>query len=688
MKDQIYSAYHFTEESGAEEFPQGARGEAPAQEQTAQGTPMIDEYGTDITLAAVKGALDPVVAREEEVLRIAQILCRRKKNNPIIIGEPGVGKSAIVEGLAQKIAERRVPPMLSDKRIVALEMASIVAGTQYRGQFEARIKKLIEELRRHPEIILFIDEIHTIIGAGSAPGSLDAANILKPALARGEVQCIGATTLKEYRKSIEKDGALERRFQKLQVSPTSPETTLAILRNIKGRYEEHHGVCYTDDALSACVDLSLQYITDRAFPDKAIDLLDEAGSSARLETVGVTPPAEIQEKEILVRKLKEDKLQAVASQDYELAGNLRDNILKAEKEVESLMAEWQRSAHECCRMIDADEVARTVARITGIPVHRLTADDNSKLKNVNEALHKNVVGQRQAIERVYKAIVRSRLGLKDEGRPVGAFLFVGPTGVGKTHLVKTLATEYFGSPDALIRVDMSEFGEKHTTSRLVGAPPGYVGYDEGGQLTERVRRRPYSVVLFDEIEKAHPDVFNMLLQVMDEGHLTDGNGVKVDFRNSIIVLTSNCGTAMASQFSKAVGFETEATPESEKNRTESLVMKQLQKTFPPEFLGRLDDVILFDKLSLEDFKDIVKLQVEALVARLRRSGSSLSLSSEALDFLATAAFEHKSGARALRTVIQTHIEDPLCELMMNSVSVSAYAVSLSPDGDKLSIERR
>ncbi len=670
MKKQIEANLRFDSDDADERLQSPSESKENSGRQSASATPVVDEYGTDITRMASLGVLDPVVAREDEVLRVAQILCRRKKNNPVIIGEPGVGKSAIVEGLATMIVQRRVPLILADKRIVALEMSSLVAGTQYRGQFEARIKKLIDELRSHPEIILFIDEIHTIIGAGSSAGSLDAANILKPALARGEVQCIGATTMKEYRKSIEKDGALERRFQKVQVEPTSAEVSRTILANLSERYGKYHGVVYTDEALDAIISLSERYITGRFFPDKAIDVLDEAGANARMSSLDVALPSDIEEKEQLIERLTKEKAAAAAAQDFEQAAMLRDEIVSLEEEIETLKDEWRKNLQNTVRFVTDSDIERVVSKMTGIPVERMATGESEKLARVHDALMKNVIGQNEAVNSVHRAIVRSRLGMKDANRPVGTFLFVGPTGVGKTHLVKTLATEYFGSPDALIRVDMSEFGEKHTTSRLVGAPPGYVGYDEGGQLTERVRRRPYSVVLFDEIEKAHPDVFNILLQVMDEGRLTDGNGVSVDFRNTIIVLTSNCGTAMASEFGTGIGFESALSADASEKRTASLVMKQVRRTFPPEFLGRLDEIVLFNKLRLEDIERIARLQLSELVARVAANGCKLTIEDEATCFIAKCANEDKSGARALRSVIQSQVEDRLCDLLLANGSAS------------------
>lgn len=626
----------------------------------AGDTTITDTFGTDYTKLAAQGALDPVVGREKETQRLVQILCRRKKNNPVVIGAPGVGKSAIVEGLAQLIAARKVPSLLADKRIVALDMASIVAGTQYRGQFEERLRRLIVELKEHPEIVLFIDEIHTIIGAGSAPGSLDAANILKPALARGEVQCIGATTVDEYRKTIEKDGALERRFQKILVEPTSTEETLQILHNIKGRYEEHHNVTYTEEALEACVNLTARYITDRALPDKAIDALDEAGS--RIHLADTDAPKEIAEKEAEVALLKEQKLEAAQAQDYERAANLRDTIVTMTAEIDRMTEEWHRQQRKHPQTVDAADVAGVVSMISGVPVTRVAESESIRLKGMKKALCERVIAQDKAVEKLVRAITRSRIGLKSADRPIGTFMFVGPTGVGKTHLVKCLAEWMFGSKDALITIDMSEYGEKYSVSRLVGAPPGYVGYEEGGQLTEKVRRKPYSVILLDEIEKAHSDVFNTLLQVMDEGRMTDGNGVTVDFRNTVIVLTSNSGTRQLREFGSGVGFN--MPDEITGEQAEDVVMKTLKKQFAPEFLNRLDDVIMFHPLNRESAAQIADLELAELQKRIEKMGYSLTVTPEVRTFIVDKGFNAQYGARSLKRAIQQHLEDLLCDALM------------------------
>ena len=623
-------------------------------------TPVIDHFGTDLTAIAAKGGLDPVVGRERETERMVQILCRRKKNNPILIGDPGVGKSAVVEGLAQRIAGGKAPRVLAGKRIVALDMAAIVAGTQYRGQFEERLRKLIEELKKHNEIILFVDEIHTIIGAGSAPGSLDAANILKPALARGEVQCIGATTINEYRKTIEKDGALERRFQKIQLEPATADETLQILHNLRSRYEQHHNVHYTDAALAACVRLTNRYLTDRALPDKAIDALDEAGSRVHLSSSGTLE--NILQKEREVAELKQQKNAAAQAQDYEKAANLRDQMAEAERQLAALVKEWEAEASQSPSVVDEDQVAAVVSIMSGVPVERVTRSEEDRLRGMKDALRSKVIAQDKAIERVVRSITRSRLGLKGAERPIGTFLFVGPTGVGKTHLVKCLAEWMFGSKDALIRMDMSEYGEKYSVSRLVGAPPGYVGYEEGGQLTEKVRRHPYSVVLLDEIEKAHPDVFNTLLQVMDEGRMTDGNGVTADFRNTIIIMTSNSGTRQLKDFGSGVGFNSshEATAE----QAESIVMKALSKQFAPEFLNRLDDIVMFHPLTADNALDIADLEIRALQKRLDNVPLQLEVTDAARRFLVAKGFDSKYGARSLKRAIHKYLEDNLCDYLM------------------------
>ncbi|RRD80465.1 ATP-dependent Clp protease ATP-binding subunit [Alloprevotella sp. OH1205_COT-284] len=646
----------------------------------SQDTPIIDNYGTDLTRAAAEGVLDPIVGRHDEIERMAQILSRRKKNNPILIGAPGVGKSALVEGLAQLIVQNKVPHLLANKRIVSLDMATIVAGTQYRGQFEERLRRLIDELKKHREIILFIDEIHTIIGAGSAPGSLDAANILKPALARGEVQCIGATTICEFKKTIEKDGALDRRFQKIQLEATSPEDTLQILRNIKDRYEDHHNVIYTDEALEACVRLTERYIADRSLPDKAIDALDEAGS--RVHLLNVRVPKEIEEKEVETTNLRTLKEAAASRQEYELAANLRDQLSQAEAELKGLKENWQQDLKNHRVTVDLDDIAGVVSMISGVPAERMKESENIRLKGMKTALSEKVIAQNRAIERLTRAITRNRLGLKDPNRPIGTFMFVGPTGVGKTHLVKTLAEFMFGRKDALIRIDMSEYGEKFSTSRLVGAPPGYVGYEEGGQLTEQVRRHPYSIILLDEIEKAHPDVFNTLLQVMDEGRMTDGNGTTVDFRNTIIIMTSNSGSRQIKEFGAGIGFSASKEGLSA-DAAESIVRKALQRQFAPEFLNRIDDVIMFEPLNRNSITLIADLEIKALADRLASTGHTLHITPEATAFVAQKGYEPQYGARSLKRTIQELIEDPVCDLFLDGQQGTHLHVELAPSGDKL-----
>ena len=564
-------------------------------------TPALDNFGTDLTYMALNDLLDPVVGREKEIERVAQILNRRKKNNPILIGEPGVGKSAIVEGLAQRIVAHRVSRTLWDKRIVVLDLASVVAGTKYRGQFEERLRCIIKELQQNPDVIVFIDEIHTIVGAGNAAGSMDAANMLKPALSRGEFQCIGSTTLDEFRKTIEKDGALERRFQKVQVAPTTAEETLQILQNLRERYERHHNVRYTEDALQACVKLTGRYITDRSFPDKAIDALDEAGSRMRIQNYPV--PEEVIKLEQLMGELEEKKLEAAERQDFEVAADLRDQCKRVMEQIEQAQQAWDKSIIESEKsLVDEQVVAEVISTMTGIPVQRIGQEENERLRNLKETLQQKVIGQDEAVAMVSRAIQRSRVGLKDPQRPIGTFLFVGPTGVGKTYLAKCLAEELFGKADAIIRIDMSEYMEKHTVSRMVGAPPGYVGYDEGGQLTEQVRRKPYSIVLLDEIEKAHSDVFNLLLQVMDEGRLTDGNGNTIDFRNTVIIMTSNCGSKQIRDFGRGVGFQSETDVMTGKKQNRDIVKKALDKQFAPEFMNRVDNIVYFDHLSQEDLQ--------------------------------------------------------------------------------------
>ena len=641
-------------------------------------TPVLDNFGIDLTKAATEGLLDPVIGREKEIERVAQILSRRKKNNPILIGQPGVGKSAIVEGLAIRIVQHRISRILWDKRVIILDMASVVAGTKYRGQFEERIRSILNELQKNPNIILFIDEIHTIVGAGSAAGTMDAANMLKPALARGEVQCVGATTIDEYRKSIEKDGALERRFQKVLVEPTTADETLQILQNLKGRYEEHHQVTYTPEALQACVNLTERYITDRSFPDKAIDAMDEAGSRIHIQEIPVSPEVEQLEKRII--ELQESKNQAVKRQNFELAANLRDQIQKAQEELEKAQMEWEASLSNERAVVNESTIAHVVSMMTGIPVTKMGQEENERLRGLKSALQKSVIGQDDAIEKLVKAIQRSRVGLKDPRRPIGTFMFVGPTGVGKTYLTKRLAEELFGSPDAIIRIDMSEYMEKHTVSRMMGAPPGYVGYEEGGQLTEKVRRKPYSIVLLDEIEKAHPDVFNILLQVMDEGRLTDGNGTTIDFKNTIVVMTSNCGTRQIREFGQGVGFQSTADPGKNKSLSRDIVKKALKKQFAPEFLNRLDNIIYFDQLDQEAIMKIVDVELAPLTERMKTMNLNLVVTPEAKALLGKKGYDVQFGARPLKRAIQNMLEDPLCEVLMGEVPPHSTLRADAPAG--------
>ncbi len=632
------------------------------QKQADGGTPYLDNYGIDLTQAAEGGKLDPVVGREKEIERIAQILSRRKKNNPILIGEPGVGKSAIAEGLALRIVEKRVSRALFGKRIISLDMTAVVAGTKYRGQFEERIRAILTEVKKHPDVILFIDEIHTIVGAGSAAGSMDAANMLKPALARGEIQCIGATTLDEYRKNIEKDGALERRFQKVLVEPTSPEETLQILRNIKDKYEEHHNVTYTDEALEACVRLTDRYVTDRYFPDKAIDAMDEAGSRIHLTHISV--PQEIEEQERLIEEAQQHKNEAIRLQNFELAASFRDRENLYTEQLERLKNEWKEKLKDNRETVDAPQIEEVVSMISGVPVQRMAQAEGVRLKGMKQALLSKVIGQDKAVETLVRSIQRSRVGLKDPNKPIGTFLFLGPTGVGKTHLAKELAKNMFGTTDAIIRIDMSEYMEKFTVSRLVGAPPGYVGYEEGGQLTEKVRRHPYSIVLLDEIEKAHSDVFNMLLQVMDEGRLTDSLGRTVDFKNTIIIMTSNIGTRQLKEFGKGIGF-TAQTGENEKEHANSVIRKALNKSFAPEFINRLDEIVTFDQLDIASLEKIIDIELAGLYKRIKGCGYHLLLDQEAKRFVAEKGYDVQFGARPLKRSIQNHLEDGLAELIIN-----------------------
>ena len=651
----------------------------PAQKKPANDTPVLDNFGTDMTKAAEEGKLDPVVGRVKEIERLAQILSRRKKNNPILIGEPGVGKSAIVEGLALRIVEKKVSRILFDKRVIALDMTAVVAGTKYRGQFEERIRSILNELKKNPNIILFIDEIHTIVGAGSAAGSMDAANMLKPALARGEIQCIGATTLDEYRQNIEKDGALERRFQKVIVEPTTAEETLQILKNIKDKYEDHHNVNYTDAALEACVKLTDQYITDRNFPDKAIDALDEAGS--RVHLTNITAPKEIEEQEKLIDEMKSLKNEAVRLQNFELAASYRDKEKEYTNQLDTLKEEWEKSLKENRETVDDEQIAEVVSMMSGVPVQRMAQAEGMKLLGMKDDLLSKVIGQDKAIATLVKAIQRSRVGLKDPNKPIGTFMFLGPTGVGKTHLAKELAKLMFGSADALIRIDMSEYMEKFTVSRLVGAPPGYVGYEEGGQLTEKVRRKPYSIVLLDEIEKAHPDVFNILLQVMDEGRLTDSYGRTVDFKNTIVIMTSNIGTRQLKEFGKGIGFAAQVRTD-DKEYSRSVITKALNKSFAPEFINRLDEIITFDQLDLDALTRIIDIELKGLYSRVENIGYKLVIDEDAKKFVATKGYDVQFGARPLKRAIQNNLEDDISELILGSEMAAGDTIKVSYDKEK------
>ena len=651
----------------------------PAQKKPANDTPVLDNFGTDMTKAAEEGKLDPVVGRVKEIERLAQILSRRKKNNPILIGEPGVGKSAIVEGLALRIVEKKVSRILFDKRVIALDMTAVVAGTKYRGQFEERIRSILNELKKNPNIILFIDEIHTIVGAGSAAGSMDAANMLKPALARGEIQCIGATTLDEYRQNIEKDGALERRFQKVIVEPTTAEETLQILKNIKDKYEDHHNVNYTDAALEACVKLTDQYITDRNFPDKAIDALDEAGS--RVHLTNITAPKEIEEQEKLIDEMKSLKNEAVRLQNFELAASYRDKEKEYTNQLDTLKEEWEKSLKENRETVDDEQIAEVVSMMSGVPVQRMAQAEGMKLLGMKDDLLSKVIGQDKAIATLVKAIQRSRVGLKDPNKPIGTFMFLGPTGVGKTHLAKELAKLMFGSADALIRIDMSEYMEKFTVSRLVGAPPGYVGYEEGGQLTEKVRRKPYSIVLLDEIEKAHPDVFNILLQVMDEGRLTDSYGRTVDFKNTIVIMTSNIGTRQLKEFGKGIGFAAQIRTD-DKEYSRSVITKALNKSFAPEFINRLDEIITFDQLDLNALTRIIDIELKGLYSRVEHIGYKLVIDEDAKKFVATKGYDVQFGARPLKRAIQNNLEDGISELILGSEMAAGDTIKVSYDKEK------
>ncbi|UPT66105.1 MAG: ATP-dependent Clp protease ATP-binding subunit [Sphingobacteriales bacterium JAD_PAG50586_3] len=643
-------------------------------------TPVLDNFGRDLTKAAEEGKLDPIVGREKEIERVSQILSRRKKNNPILIGEPGVGKSAIAEGLALRIVQRKVSRVLFNKRIITLDLASLVAGTKYRGQFEERMKAVMNELEKSPDVILFIDEIHTIVGAGGASGSLDASNIFKPALARGELQCIGATTLDEYRQYIEKDGALDRRFQKVMVEPASVDETIQILNNIKGKYEDHHNVIYTEEAIKACVSLTSRYITDRFLPDKAIDALDEAGSRVHITNINV--PENIIEIEKKIEDIKDEKNKVVKSQRYEEAARLRDTERQLLEQLEAAKKAWEEETKNHRQTVSEDNVAEVVAMMTGIPVQRVAQNEGNRLVKMLDNLQGKVIGQDDAIKKVVKAIQRNRAGLKDPNRPIGSFVFLGPTGVGKTQLAKELSKYLFDNDDSLIRIDMSEYMEKFAISRLIGAPPGYVGYEEGGQLTEKVRRKPYSVILLDEIEKAHPDVFNLLLQALDDGQMTDSLGRKVDFKNTIIIMTSNIGSRQLKDFGQGVGFTTQAKSTGAADHSKGVVETALKRAFAPEFLNRIDDVIMFNSLSKEDIHKIIDIELSHLYKRIEELGYKISLETGAKDFLVDKGYDANFGARPLKRAIQKYIEDPLAEQILSSKLAEGDTISVDYDKDK------
>ena len=649
-------------------------------------TPMLDSYGKDLTQLAIEGKLDPVVGREKEIKRCSQILARRKKNNPILIGEPGVGKTAIVEGLAKMIVDRTCPRVLFDKKIVSLELANLVAGTKYRGQFEERMEQIIDEVQQNPNIILFIDEIHTLIGAGSASGSLDAANILKPALSRGEIQCLGATTLDEFRGSIEKDGALNRRFQQVMVEPSTPEQSRQIIENIRSKYEDHHSVKYTDSALDACVSYSDRYLQDRFLPDKAIDLMDEAGSSVHIN--GVVVPDSIKKLEEKMVEATARKQKAVDSQQYEAAARLRDEALSVQKEIDEEKLKWEESLKVNRLTVTEDDIAQVISTMTGIPITRLTGSELERLASMAKWLESRVIGQPEAVLKLTKAIQRSRAGLKSKKRPVGTFMFLGPTGVGKTELAKQLSKFMFDSEDAMIRIDMSEYGEKFNATKLLGAPPGYVGYEEGGQLTERVKRKPYSVVLLDEVEKAHPDIFHTLLQVLDEGHMTDGLGRKIDFKNTVIIMTSNLGVKELQEFGNGIGFSTGSNYEKQKEIAAGVLRKAVSKQFAPEFINRLDDIIIFESLKRDDIAKIVETELVDLYARVKENGYSVELTKPAKEFLIEKGYDEKFGARPLKRAIQTHVEDLIAEAYIDGKIKDGdhLVITCKPKDEKLSIK--
>lgn len=676
------------EDEGGNSSQQGGRAtqqrRATEQQASESSTPALDRFGFDMTRAARDGKLDPVVGRQDEIERVTQILSRRKKNNPILIGEPGVGKSAIVEGLAQRIVSKKVSWLLQNKRVISLDMAGLVAGTKYRGQFEERLKSIIKELEENRDIILYIDEIHTMVGAGNAQGSMDAANMLKPALSRGEIQCIGSTTLDEYRKTIEKDGALERRFQKVMVEPTSFDDTLAILQNIRERYEEHHNVRFTDDALQACVQLTDRYVTDRNFPDKAIDAMDEAGSKMHLYSSNV--PESLTQLEEQLEEVKRQKNEAILQQSFELAATFRDQERTLTQQLKEAQKQWSEEQFKNRPAVTAENIAECVAMMTGIPVQKVASSEGQKLLALKGVLQSQVIGQDKAIEKLVRAIQRNRIGLKDPQKPIGTFLFLGPTGVGKTYLAKKLAEEMFSAKDSLIRVDMSEFMEKYSVSRLIGAPPGYVGYDEGGQLTERVRRHPYSVVLFDEIEKAHPDVFNLMLQIFDEGHLTDSLGRRVSFKNTIIILTSNVGSRQLKEFGTGIGFSAR-TDEEVNEVAQSVITKALQKTFAPEFINRIDDIIHFSQLSRDDIHRIVSLELRGVIGRIEELGYPVSITDAAMDFLGQKGYDKQYGARPLKRAVQQYVEDILCEELLSHQGDAhiRFVIDKDPEADSTKV---
>jgi ATP-dependent Clp protease ATP-binding subunit ClpC len=647
---------------------------------TKSSTPVLDNFGRDLTQYAVEGKLDPIVGRHKEIERVSQILSRRKKNNPILVGEPGVGKSAIAEGLALRIIQKKVSRVLFNKRIVMLDLAALVAGTKYRGQFEERMKGIIGELEKNPDIILFIDEIHTLVGAGGASGSLDASNMFKPALARGELQCIGATTLDEYRQHIEKDGALERRFQKVIIEATSIDETIEILNNIKIKYEEHHNVIYTDDAIKSCVILTDRYMNDRFLPDKAIDALDEAGS--RVHIINIKTPEHITKLESRLSDITNEKKAAIKKQKFETAAELRDNEKKIQAQLEHAQNIWEKELKKNKETVSEENVADVVSIMTGIPVNRIASQERKKLFSMTDNIKNKIIGQDEAVAKVVQAIRRNRVGLKDPSKPIGSFIFLGPTGVGKTHLTKALSEEMFDSQDALIRIDMSEYMEKFAVSRLIGAPPGYVGYEEGGQLTEKVRRKPYSVILMDEIEKAHPDVFNLLLQALDDGQMTDSLGRKISFKNTIIIMTSNIGARQLKDFGQGIGFNTSSKKENEKNYSKGVIEKALKRAFAPEFLNRIDDVVLFNSLTKENINDIIDIEMDSLLKRINTLGYKVTISEDAKDFIADKGFDAKFGARPLKRAIQKYFEDPLAEEIINSKVSEGDTIKVSLNKEK------